>query len=145
MSESEVAAYIDAIAPPYAAASGAADPVSLAAAERYAGEAHARLLPQGGRTPGHHFRRIVAADGATVGHLWLHADGANAFLYDITIEPEQRRRGFAIAALRRVEELARASGCVSLGLRVLTANAAAVALYAKAGFVEASRHLSKPL
>jgi len=145
LGDDEIAAYLEDIVPPYAAARAAADRVSLQAAERYAREQHAHLLPQGGNTPGHHFRGIVAGDGAAVGRLWLYCEATSAFLYDITIEPAQRRRGFASAALCRAEKLARAKGCTNLGLNLFTANRAAAALYARAGFAEASRYLVKAL
>jgi len=145
MNDGEITSYLEDIVPPYAAARAAADGVAQETAEAYAREQHARLLPQGSHTPGHQFRHISTVDGTFVGRLWLRTDGQTAFLYDITIDPTQRRNGFATAALQRAEELARTRGCTSLGLNLFTANAAAAALYARAGYTEASRYLHKAL
>ena len=57
--------------------------------------------------------------GQTVGHAWFWIDDENThgFLYYIAVFPEYRRRGFASAAIAAVEEMVRAAGCMSLGLK----------------------------
>jgi ribosomal protein S18 acetylase RimI-like enzyme len=107
---------------------------------------HAALLPDGPRTPGHRFFRIVSTgSGETVGHVWLHVDAgaAKAFVYDITIEPAHRRRRFATGALTWVESIARDAGCATLGLNVFADNPGAMALYHILGFQTVSSHLNK--
>ena len=111
----------------------------------------ARFLPDGLVTAGH--RLIVAenADGEAVGHAWLgltdprtHSSEA-AYLYDIRIRVEQRRRGYANAMLAAVEELAREAGAKSVGLNVFARNRGAVALYTSRGFDITTQQMSKPL
>ena len=146
MSDDAAAAYLAAIAGPYATARAAADHVSLDAAERFVRAQHAALLPDGPRTPGHRFFSIVsAASGETVGRVWLHVDAAaaQAFVYDITTDPAHRRRRFATSALTWVESIARDAGCATLGLNVFADNPGAMALYHILGFQTVSRHLNK--
>ena len=146
MTDDAVAAYLAAIAGPYASARAAADHVPLDAAERFVSAQHAALLPDGPRTPGHRFFRIVsAASRETVGHVWFHVDAAaaQAFVYDITIDPAHRRRRFATSALTWVESIARDAGCATLALNVFAENPGALALYHILGFQTVSRHLNK--
>jgi ribosomal protein S18 acetylase RimI-like enzyme len=78
-------------------------------------------------------------NSATVGMMWFgevsNNDATSAFLYDLWIAPAWRRRGFAAAALALLVEEARLRGLGSLNLNVFAHNAAAQALYRKAGFV----------
>ena len=144
MTDAEVAAYLEALAGPYAAERAAADHVSLDAAADFVRAQYATLLPEGPRTPGHRFFRIVAtASGDTVGRVWLHVAAAQAFVYDITIDPAQRRRRFATSALTWVESIARDAGCRTLALNVFADNPGAMALYHILGFQAVSRHLNK--
>ena len=146
MTDDAATAYLAAIAGPYAAARAAADHVSRDAAERLVRAQHAALLPDGPRTPGHRFFRIVAAASQqTVGHVWFHVDAgaAQAFVYDITIDPAHRRRRYATSALTWVESIARAAGCATLGLNVFADNPGAMALYHILGFQTVARHLNK--
>jgi ribosomal protein S18 acetylase RimI-like enzyme len=146
MTDDAVTAYLAAIAGPYAAARAAADHVSLDAAERFVRTQHAALLPDGPRTAGHRFFRIVsAASGETVGHVWLHVDAGSpqAFVYDIGIDPAHRRRRYATSALTWVESIARDAGCATLALNVVADNPGAMLLYHILGFQTVSSHLSK--
>ena len=146
MTDAEATAYLAAIVGPYAAARAAADHVSLDAAEQFVRAQHATLLPDGPRTHGHRFFRIVAtASGETVGRVWLHVDAgaAQAFVYDVTIDPAHRRRRFATSALTWVESVARDAGCATLALNVFADNPGALALYHILGFQTVTRHLNK--
>ena len=146
MTDDAVTAYLAAIAGPYAAARAAADHVSLDTAERFVRAQRAALLPDGPRTAGHRFFRIVsAASGETVGHVWVHVDAraGQAFVYDVTIDPAHRRRRFATSALTWVESIARDAGCATLALNVFADNPGALALYHILGFQTVSRHLNK--
>jgi len=98
------------------------------------------LLPQGPATPGHYLMLLQEQENsATVGMMWFgevsNNDATSAFLYDLWIAPAWRRRGFAAAALALLAEEARLRGLGSLNLNVFAHNAAAQALYRKAGFV----------
>lgn len=98
------------------------------------------LLPLGAATPGHYLMLLEEQEnGAGVGMIWFgevrEDDTTSAFLYDLYIDPAWRRRGFAQAALALLLEEIRLRGIASLSLNVFAGNAAAQALYRKAGFV----------
>jgi len=148
MTQAQYSEFMETIVPPYVAERAAADHVSAEEAERYAHRQHARLLPEGHRTTGHRFLRIVSTDGdESVGGVWFWIDVENkqGFLYNITVFPRHRRRGFASDALARVEEMVRSAGCTALGLNVFSSNDGAIALYRKLGFSAVSSYWNKPL
>jgi ribosomal protein S18 acetylase RimI-like enzyme len=148
MTQAQYSDFIEAIIPPYVAERAAADHVSAEVAERYARHQHARLLPEGLRTTGHRFLRIVSTDSdQSVGGVWfwIDVDNKQGFLYNITVFPRHRRRGFASDALALVEEMARSAGCTTLGLNVFSSNDGAIALYRKLGFSAVSSYWNKPL
>src|SRR5260221_4104066 len=133
---------------PYGDERAAADHVSAEVANGYARPHHALVLPEGHRRTGHRFLRIVSTDGdESVGGVWFWIDVENkqGFLYNITLFPQHRRRGFASDALVLVEEMVRAAGCTTLGLNVFSSNDGAIALYRKVGFSVVSSYWNKPL
>lgn len=146
MNDAQCEAFLEACLAPYIADRAEADFVSLAEAEQFARGQHARILPQGRLTVGHRFLRIMAG-AEPVGGIWIYTDPQRreAFLYNIMIEPDRRRQGFATAALTAAEELLRSEGCRVLGLNVFATNAAALALYHRLGFRTASSYLNKQL
>ena len=146
MTAAEADAFLADIAPAYAAERAVADRISLEAAHAFVREQHAHLLPQGHATPGHQFHAIVAA-GETVGGVWFACAGAGgeAFLYNITVAPQWRRRGHARDALALVEAEARAAGCTRLGLNVFPPNRGAIALYEHSGFATMALYMNKRL
>lgn len=107
------------------------------------------LLPQGLATPDHHFWTIIrTADGQTVGALWVmlrRAPTQSAFINDIEIDAEFRRRGYAEAAMRKLEGEARRMGADSIRLHVFGHNSAARPLYEKLGYVATNVVMAKPL
>lgn len=143
MTAAEVEAFLAATRPAYAAERAVADHLNDAAALAFAREQHAGMLPQGGDTPGHCFEHIVAASGV-VGGVWWYVDASRgeAFIYYLAVDPAQRRRGHARAALAVIESAARAAGCRTLGLNVFTPNAGAIALYERAGFVAVAQYMN---
>lgn len=146
MTAAQYAEFLQVILPPYIAARSAADHISPAAAERFARDQHARLLPEGQQTPGHHFHSMVADDAIEpVGGVWYHLDGekGQAFLYNITVFPAWRRRGYATAALSLVEEAVRSAGCAVLALNVFAENTGAAEMYRQAGYNFVSSHMNK--
>lgn len=119
------------------------------AAER-ARKALAQLLPRGVNTPNHHLLDIVDdGTGEIVGTLWYaekRADGPpHAYVYDIQILDEHRRRGCACAAFARLEERVREAGLGSIRLNVYGHNDAARSLYEKLGFEPVSIVMRKDL
>ena len=148
MTKAQFSEFMEVILPPYVAERAAADHVSTDVAERYARDQHARLLPDGHLTAGHRFLCMVSTNNdQPVGGVWLWIDIGNkqAFLYNITVFPRHRRRGFASDALVLVEEMVRSAGCTTLGLNVFSSNDGAIALYRKLGFSAVSSYWNKPL
>jgi GNAT superfamily N-acetyltransferase len=101
--------------------------------------AFSELLPDGRVTEGQEIRSIVS-DGEPVGFAWFAAEerpfGRVVFVYDIGVDPAQRRKGHAQAALMAIEAYARNHGCVGVQLHVFGGNLGARRLYLQAGYVE---------
>lgn len=109
-----------------------------------------KAFPQGLATPNQHLCRIVdSSTDARVGEAWYTTErqgGTVQFWVEwISIDPPFRRRGYATAALRRLEEEARKLGATRIGLLVWEDNPGAVELYRKLGYSTASRNMVKPL
>lgn len=68
-----------------------------------------------------------------------------AFVAYMAVEPLQRRRGIASLLLAAAEDEARRRGLPYMGLMVTQTNAAARALYERAGYMTERRLLCKPL
>lgn len=98
------------------------------------------LLPQGLQTPGHEVVSMIDDDGQAVGYVWFTQEdrpvGRVVFIYDIAVDPQHRRKGHAQAALAKVEDYARANGCVGVMLHVFGSNTGARQLYLNAGYDE---------
>jgi len=126
------------------ACSAAATGLSPQAAAREAADTYARLLPDEFATPDHHF--WYAHDGERcVGFLWLKVTRDTAFVYNVAVEPDLRRRGYGRAIMVAAERWCRDRGLTSIGLRVFAHNDGARALYEQLGFVETSRNMAKDL
>ena len=113
-------------------------------------EAHAALLPEGLRTPGQFFVQLHdAGTGEHVGMLWWNeaekGGKLEAYVYNVTIEENARRRGFARAALLELERVAREHGAHHVGLHVFGHNHGARRLYESLGFEPTSLTLRKIL
>ena len=67
--------------------------------------------------------------------------GRDAFIDELYIEPEFRRRGLGRRALEFLEEKARASGVNALHLEVDRGNDRAMELYRRSGYENHGRHL----
>lgn len=68
--------------------------------------------------------------------FWLVIDQAH--INNLAVRPELRGQGLGTVLLETIVDKARALGALALTLEVRRSNAAALALYARAGFVEAS-------
>jgi GNAT superfamily N-acetyltransferase len=98
----------------------------------------AQLLPRGVETPGHHL--WSAYDGDThVGVLWVHVEGPKAYIYDIEVREEQRRRGYGRELLDAGASASVQLGATTLGLNVFGPNEGARALYERAGYATTER------
>ena len=98
-----------------------------------------KYLPLGLETPDNEVCTLVdAASGLAVGMIWyalvVGSTTPTWFIFDFSINPEERRKGYAAQALAALEERARDQGIQSIELHVFGHNTAARALYEKAGF-----------
>lgn len=105
------------------------------------------LLPDGLNTPGQHLFGIHDAQGLLVGTLWVaeRRPMHMAFIYDIEIAAEHRRRGYAREALTALEAVVRGFGLSSIGLHVFGDNHGAIRLYEAAGYQVANLTMKKDL
>jgi ribosomal protein S18 acetylase RimI-like enzyme len=120
--------------------------LSYEEAEARTRRTHAELLPQGFRTPGHHFRQVMRED-CPVGAIWFQVQPeiGRAFLFDIVIDPEWRGQGIGRATMKLWEEEARGLGARALGLNVFRANQVAWKLYESLGYAVDSARMVKRL
>jgi GNAT superfamily N-acetyltransferase len=93
----------------------------------------AELLPEGLETPGMGFYVAETAGGA-VGDLWLSTAETMAFVYNIVVRPDQRRKGYGAGIMNAAALLCRDLGRPVLGLNVFAHNPSARALYDKLGY-----------
>ncbi|WP_136054095.1 GNAT family N-acetyltransferase [Microbacterium sp. K24] len=131
--------------PRFAAQSEAGFAQDLAASGRYspeeaAAESHRQMLlelPDGLATEGQELF-TASVDGVEVGILWLGMrvrDGRpHAFILDIEVAAEQRRKGYGRALMHAAEREARRLGADSIGLHVFGFNTGAIALYEELGY-----------
>ncbi|HEV2317121.1 MAG TPA: GNAT family N-acetyltransferase [Thermoplasmata archaeon] len=111
-----------------------------ASAEANAAAEFREIAPQGQATPGHSFNHIVDDDGpGTVGQLWFvrrQEGGTNEmFIYWLGIDEPNRKKGYAAAALRALDDEARSHHVLRIGLHVFAGNSPAISLYQKMGYV----------
>jgi len=110
---------------------------------------HQELLPQGLASAGNHLFKILATSGDSVGDLWF-AEAMKfgqpiAYVYNVEIAPEHRRKGYAYQALQALEQEIRGLGLQGVALHVFGHNQAARALYAKLGYEPTNINLFKRL
>jgi ribosomal protein S18 acetylase RimI-like enzyme len=92
--------------------------------------------------------RVLTADGAEAGWLWLaphphRTDGV--FVYDVEIDEQHRGQGLGRATMLAAEQLARDDGADFIGLNVFGWNIRAEELYRSLGYRTESTQLGKPL
>lgn len=108
------------------------------------------LLPEGPRTPNQFVYTIQdERTETTVGILWFARQQRRAaweaYVYDIEIDEEYRRRGYGSDAFRALEEKVRGLGLSTISLHVFGHNRAARAMYEGLGYVETDIWMSKTL
>lgn len=107
------------------------------------------LLPNGLSSKDNHLFMIVdETGGQKVGHLWFNVRQKNpptAFIYDVEVFQEFRRRGYAEQAFLRLEENVKELGLAKIGLHVFGHNHAARALYEKLGYEITNINMAKAL
>lgn len=96
-------------------------------------ESYGRLLPDGLATAGQWLWTAYDSD-VPVGLLWIGAHLPHAFVYDVQVFEEHRRRGHGRAIMRAGAARCRAAGRTGLGLNVFAPNTGARALYDQLGY-----------
>ena len=92
-------------------------------------------------------RLLLIDDGGVQGYLLLtfgfdlEFGGRYAFLTEVFVRPQARRRGLGRRALAELDQHARAAGVHAVHLAVNPHNAPALALYRAAGYVASPRTL----
>lgn len=108
-----------------------------------------RLLPQGWSTPTHHIYAIACASTEQViGTLWVNVPEGTAhtaFICDLQIRADWRRKGYARKALVDLEALLQGNGVSSIGLHAFSHNSGAISLYEQLGFRTTSINMHKAL
>ncbi len=107
-------------------------------------------LPQGLATPDNFlYEVLIKSTGAAVGIIWFAVVVKNglksAFVYDVEVRPECRRRGYARMAFTELEPLVSALGLSSIGLHVFGNNPGAQALYQSLGYGVTGINMRKQL
>ncbi len=97
------------------------------------------MLPDGPGTENQFVMMIKdAQSGKEVGWIWysyeMDEDEKQVFLCDFLIYENDRRKGYASAALAEMERRAKADGCETAALFVWDHNEPGVALYRKCGY-----------
>ena len=110
----------------------------------------AALLPQGPDTPNQQLFEIEdESTGQAVGFLWFstvrRGSQATAYLYQLIVLPEYRRRGHAKSALRRAAEIAASQGHARIELHVFGHNVIAQSLYRALGYEVTSMNMAVSL
>ena len=147
MSQIEYASWVSETIPAYAkdkVASGAwADTEAL---EKSKAEFES-LLPDGRDTKDTFLYVVLGEDETRVGMLWFavkeRAGNRIAYLYNIEIASEHRRKGHAQRALRALEAEVQSLGLAGIALHVFGHNTSAQALYVKLGYLPTNINMYK--
>ena len=116
-------------------------------AEENARRSRAATFPDGKPLTSHRICEVVA-DGEPVGVLWIgpRVVGSDQWwVYDVEIDEQNRRRGYARAALEAGHAMAKSLGASSIGLNVFAFNEGARALYESMGYALTSLQMATPL
>lgn len=108
-------------------------------AQEVAREQMRTLLLHGVDTRGQHFF-CGTVRGERVGVLWLSTERPMAFVYDVEVDAEHRRRGYGAGLMRAGALWARGQDAPALGLNVFGYNLAAKALYDRLGYRVVEEH-----
>jgi len=105
-------------------------------------------LPKGLKTENQYFYTLVdETSGQKVGMIWFILELKRpipvAFIFDFIIYEPFRRKGYGLKALKAVEKKADMMGAKRMELHVFAFNAAARALYEKAGYQVTNLNMAK--
>jgi len=148
MTEDEFSAFFDAVAESHARDNVVAGRWSVSDAPALARDETRRLLPASEKTPDHYLFVLRDTDlESEVGYLWFgsttRATKRVAYLYQLYIHPQFRRRGYGRQALAAFEKEAGNRGYDMLGLHVFGTNAGAHRLYQAVGYRASSITMHK--
>lgn len=107
--------------------------MSPEAARRQGEEQLAELIPNGLESPGQWFFTAWVEE-TPVGTLWMSTESPVAYVYDVEVREDQRRRGYGEAIMNAAARWCRDRGHPGLGLNVFGHNPNARALYDKLGY-----------
>ena len=142
MSDAELAAYADGAVAQYAREreeSGESAALAMATARASFDE----LLPGGRAGPDQHLMSVRVGD-TVAGRVWVAERWpAQAWVYDVEVEPAHRGRGVGAAAMVHGARLARDLGHRWLGLNVFGPNTHARRLYERLGYVVEEEHWAR--
>ncbi len=113
-------------------------------------QAHESLLPEREETKNNYLFNIIELQSqGSVGHIWVKVEDnirtKSAFIYDIEIYENHRRKGYAKSALGCIEKVISDLGASSLRLHVFKHNSAAINLYNSIGYQTVSYNMQKPI
>lgn len=150
MNAEQFAAWRDALVKHYADEKVKAGSWSADRALELSEEDTRKLLPDGLATRNHHLFAIHDDRlDRQVGSLWIGVmdwgAGPLAFVYDLEVLPEFRRKGYATQAMQAAEVEARKLGLDTIALHVFGSNHAAQDLYRKMGYEVTDINMSKRL
>ncbi len=103
------------------------------AAAQQSREQMGQLIPDGQVSPGMHFFTAWVGERA-VGSLWLCTLDPMAFVYDVVVVEDQRRKGYGAAIMNAGARWSRDQGHPVIGLNVFAHNPGARALYDRLGY-----------
>jgi ribosomal protein S18 acetylase RimI-like enzyme len=148
MNAKEFAAYVARAIPEFAHDKVASGQWSKASSLELSRQGYDELLPKGLATPENFlFTLREAASQAAVGVLWYaiqeRAGQRIAYVYDVLVEAQHQRKGYATQAFQALEGEVRSRGLCGVALHVFGHNKAAQALYAKLGYQPTNINLFK--
>ena len=85
------------------------------------------------------FFYVALVEGKTAGYAGMHCVAGEAYVTNIAVFPEFRRRGVGRALAQKLAESAECESCSFLSLEARASNTAAVSLYHSLGFQEEGR------
>jgi GNAT superfamily N-acetyltransferase len=132
MTPREFNAFIAVMVGEYAATLAEAG-LSTEEAQKRSREQTGQLIPDGQDSPGMEF--FTGWVGSSpVGRLWLNVDQPMAFVYDVEVLPDDRRKGYGAGLMNAAAAWSRDHGHRAIGLNVFAHNSGARALYDRLGY-----------
>ncbi len=113
-----------------------AQKIPLEKAKEIAKKQIQEILPEGFHTPNHFFYSVIL-DEKLIGYAWFQAREESiktAWGYDIYIEEEYRRQGFAKKVFEQLSIELKEAGFSQMSFHVYADNKPAISLYEKFGF-----------